>query len=95
MRLRVLNPRVLVEVTSDSTEDYDRGEKLEHYQQIPSLETVVIVSHREPRLDVWSRPRDSATWSRETSIEGQMATLPALGCALDVDAIWAAALEPA
>lgn len=93
-KTNVLNPRVLVEVTSDSTEDYDRGEKLEHYQQIPSLEAVVIVSHREPRLEVWSRPRDSTTWSRETLRRGQMANIHALGCALDVDAIWAAALEP-
>ena len=55
----VTNPRVIVEVTSDSTEDYDRGEKLTHYKQVPSLEAIVIVSHREARVDVWSRPTDS------------------------------------
>jgi Uma2 family endonuclease len=49
-KTNVTNPRVLVEVTSDATEDYDRGEKLTHYQQVPSLEAVVIVSHREPRI---------------------------------------------
>jgi Uma2 family endonuclease len=32
-----LNPMVLVEVTSDSSEDYDNGEKLEYYKTIPSL----------------------------------------------------------
>src|SRR5215471_2519866 len=43
----VLNPVVVVEVTSPSSEEYDRGEKLEHYKQIPSLREVVLVSHRE------------------------------------------------
>lgn len=40
----VINPTLLVEVTSKSTEDYDRGEKLAHYEQLPSLVAVLIVS---------------------------------------------------
>ena len=51
------NPRILVEVTSDSTEDYDYGEKLTHYKQIPSLAAIVIISHREARVDVCHVPR--------------------------------------
>ena len=94
-KTNVVNPRVLVEVTSDSTEEYDRGEKLEHYKQIPSLEAVVIISHREPRVEVWSRSRGSPAWSRATAGKGEKASLTALSCELDVDAIWAAAVEPA
>jgi len=45
-KTNVTNPCVLVEVTSDGTEDYDRGEKLEHYKQIPALRAVVLISHR-------------------------------------------------
>jgi Uma2 family endonuclease len=51
----VTNPTILVEVTSDSTEDYDRGEKLEHYKQIPSLAAVLLVSHRGPQVTVVER----------------------------------------
>ena len=91
----VTNPRVLVEVTSNGTEDYDRGEKLEHYKQIPTLDAVVIVSHREPRVEVWSRAPDSTTWSRTEAGATSKALVPALGCTLDVDAIWRAAAEPA
>jgi Uma2 family endonuclease len=94
-KTNVTNPRVLVEVTSDSTEDYDRGEKLEHYKQIPTLEAVVIVSHREPRVDVWSRQAPGSTWSLNTARSGQVVHVPAAGCALGVDAIWKAAAEPA
>lgn len=45
----VTNPTILVEVTSHSTEDYDRGEKLANYKQISDLRAVLFVSHRVPR----------------------------------------------
>jgi Uma2 family endonuclease len=93
-KTNVTNPRVLVEVTSDGTEDYDRGEKLEHYKQIPTLEAVVIVSHREPRIEVWSRTPGSTSWSRTEAGPTRTAAIPPLACALDVDAIWRAAAEP-
>ena len=94
-KTNVTNPRVIVEVTSDSTEDYDYGEKLTHYKQIPSLEAIVIVSHREAKVDVWSRSTDSPLWSRASTTAGASAAVPALGALLDVDAIWRAAAEPA
>lgn len=94
-KTNVTNPRVLVEVTSDSTEDYDRGEKLEHYKQIPSLECVVIVSHREPRVDVWSRPKGSLGWSHVSARAGETAAVSALSCSLEVDRIWSSAEERA
>ena len=46
----VTNPSVLVEVTSRSTEDYDRGDKLSHYKQILSLRAVLFVSHRSKTI---------------------------------------------
>lgn len=51
----LLNPTLLVEVTSDSTEDYDRGTKFIHYQAIVSLQEYVIISHRERRIDHFRR----------------------------------------
>jgi len=94
-KTNVTNPRIIVEVTSDSTEDYDHGEKLTHYKQVPSLEAVVIVSHREARVDVWSRAIDSPLWTQASAGAGEIATIPALRCRLDVDAVWRAAAEPA
>lgn len=94
-KTNVTNPRVIVEVTSDSTEHYDRGEKVTHYKQIPSLEAIIIVSHREPRVDVWSRSGDSPAWSCRSFAAGESAPIPALDCELDVDAIWRAAAERA
>jgi Uma2 family endonuclease len=54
-RNALTNPLLLVEVTSPSTEDYDRGEKLRRYQQLPSLAAVLFVSHREPRISLVRR----------------------------------------
>jgi Uma2 family endonuclease len=49
-RNAVLNPAIVVEVTSRSTEDYDRGEKASHYKQLPSLHAILIVSHRRREI---------------------------------------------
>lgn len=57
----LLNPVVLVEVSSDSTEDYDRGKKFLHYQGIESLREYLIVSHREQRID-HHRRLDTGQW---------------------------------
>lgn len=46
----LLNPTLIAEVLSDSTEAYDRGRKVEHYRQIPSLKEYLLVGQREPRV---------------------------------------------
>lgn len=49
------NPMLVVEVTSPSTENYDRTEKLRSYQQLPSLRAILIVSHRARRVTLMQR----------------------------------------
>jgi len=51
----VLNPTLIVEVLSDSTEAYDRGAKAAHYRRIPSLREYVLVAQDEPRIEVYRR----------------------------------------
>ena len=53
-----VNPTVVVEVLSDSTEAYDRGRKFEHYRQIPSLREYLLVSQRHPRIEQFIRQAD-------------------------------------
>jgi Uma2 family endonuclease len=78
-----VNPRVIVEVLSPSTEGYDRGEKLSHYQLIPSLEEVVLVAHDRQEIEVVRREADG-TWSRHIAGPGQLARLTSLACDLSV-----------
>jgi Uma2 family endonuclease len=54
----VTNPKVIVEVLSPSTEDYDRGEKREHYQQLPSLTDYVLIAQDQRRVELFTRSGD-------------------------------------
>jgi Uma2 family endonuclease len=89
----VTNPTAIVEVTSRSTEEYDRGERFEHYKQIPSLNEYVVVSHRERAIEVWRREA-GGEWSSRVARAGERALLPSIECTIDVDAVYAAAEEP-
>jgi len=51
----LLNPALIVEVLSPSTEAYDRGFKAQQYRTLASLEEYVLVSQAEPRLEVFRR----------------------------------------
>ena len=82
-----VNPRVVVEVPSDGTEAYDRGQKLDHYRRIPSLAAVVLVSHRTPMIEVWDRAADGA-WRRREFGPGQAAEIEALPAHLLVDEVY-------
>lgn len=89
----VTNPRVLVEVSSPGTEQYDRGDKFEHYRQIPALQQYVIVSHRERLVSVWSRTEGDA-WTETQAVNGDVVELSSIGARLDVRALYDAVVEP-
>jgi Uma2 family endonuclease len=60
----LLNPIVLLEILSDSTEAYDRGEKFRRYQAIPSLKTYILVSQKGMAVDIFDRrPDDPSAWT--------------------------------
>jgi Uma2 family endonuclease len=82
-----LNPMVLVEVTSDSSEEYDTGAKLEYYCTIPSLRDYVVVSHRERRITVHQRSADGS-WSTRSAIADGRVTVQSLGAELIVDEVY-------
>lgn len=92
-RNSVTNPALVVEVTSDSTESYDRGEKLAHYQRVPSLGAVLFVSHRSRRLDVVERGTGSAFATRSAGA-GETLAIESLGVTVAVDAIYGDVLPP-
>jgi Uma2 family endonuclease len=85
----LLNPRVIVEVLSDSTEAYDRGAKFAHYRTIPSLLEYVLISQHEHSIEHYRR-LDTGQWVL-TAYEGDAASvaLPALGCELPLAEVYA------
>jgi Uma2 family endonuclease len=91
--LAVVNPTLIVEVLSRSSEEYDRGEKFDHYCKLASLRQYVLVAQEERKVEV--RTRDLAgAWSTETIGEGGVATLDSIGARLDVRELYEAAAEP-
>ena len=83
----VLNPVLLVEVTSPSTEEYDRGEKLEHYRRIVSLHEVLLVSHSEKLVEVLRKDGDGR-WSRHEARAGAAVQLASIGREIRVDDVY-------
>lgn len=58
----LLNPVVIIEVLSESTEAYDRGKKFEHYQYLESLAEYVLVAQESYSIERYVRQNDE-TWS--------------------------------
>lgn len=85
----IVNPTLLAEVLSDSTESYDRGKKFEHYRQIPTLREYLLVSQKEPRIEQFVRGSDGEWRLREAAgLETQM-ELPSLQITLPLAEVFA------
>jgi Uma2 family endonuclease len=64
----LLNPALIVEVLSPSTEAYDRGFKSAQYRTVESLEEYALVSQSEPRVEVFHRHQVAIGCSRKPSV---------------------------
>lgn len=84
----VVNPTVLVEILSHSTEDYDRHEKFENYARIPSLQEYVLVSHRERRIEILRRT-STGPWEHDEAGERGTMELKSIHCQLSVERVYA------
>lgn len=81
-------PRLIVEVTSPSTEQIDRTEKLSAYKQIKSLKEYLIVSQDTIRIDVYRRMRgDRWQWEVLTELKEEL-RLDSVGLTLSVEQIY-------
>jgi len=85
----LLNPQVIIEVLSESTEKYDRGKKFEHYRQIHSLTDYVLVSQDHAQIERFTRQQDDQWLLSEASGLGATLGLPAVDCQLVLADIYA------
>jgi Uma2 family endonuclease len=89
----LLNPVVVVEVLSPSTEQYDRGVKFDLYREIESLKDYILVRCQEPWVEHFSR-QEGKKWlywehrGTEASFE-----IPSLGCTLHLNDLYRDAME--
>jgi Uma2 family endonuclease len=84
--MALLNPVLLYEVLSPSTEDYDRGAKLDHYRQIVSLRHVLLIE--QPSRCVTHHHRDDdGAWATHVFQSGSV-DLSDLGGTVALDEIY-------
>lgn len=84
----VTNPTVVFEVLSPGTERHDRTVKAAAYRRIPSLRAYVLVSQKEPRVEVYTRG-EGAEWACAMYQHPEhVVRLDALGCELTVAEIY-------
>lgn len=88
----LLNPTLIVEVLSKSTEAFDRGEKFDGYGTVASVRDVVLVSQRERKVEVFSRQPDGA-WLLRIARDHGRASLPALGIELALSDLYERAFD--
>ena len=77
----LLNPSVIIEVLSPSTESYDRGEKFAHYRRLDTLQEYVLVAQVKRRIEHFRREGDHWVFTEVSDPEEEL-TLSSLGCTL-------------
>jgi Uma2 family endonuclease len=85
----LINPSVIVEVLSQSTEAFDRGGKFAHYSTIESLQDYVLVSQSSMRVEHYAR-HNSSQWLLTVLTEpAEELDLSSAGCRIPLHAIYA------
>lgn len=90
----LLNPTLIVEVLSPSTEGYDRGKKFSHYRTVESLREYVLVSQDEPRVEVFSRQTEGHWVLSEAGGIEETIALPSIGCGLRLAEVYDRVFAP-
>ena len=85
----LLNPVVLIEVLSESTATYDRGDKFEHYRRIESLREYLLVSQEPFRVDQYTRQSDVQWLMTEVHGSESAIKMSSINCELAVKDIYA------
>ena len=85
----LVNPTVLVEVLSPSTEAFDRGRKFAHYQHLVSLTDYLLIAQDEARIDHYTRQADDR-WLLTIAAEiGARVHIASLDCTLFLSQVYA------
>jgi Uma2 family endonuclease len=85
----LLNPLIIIEVLSETTEAYDRGKKFENYQQIDSLREYILVTQEPYRIEQYVRQNDKTwTYSEYHEAEERM-EISTIGCGLSLKDVYA------
>lgn len=83
----LLNPNLIIEVLSESTERYDRGEKFAHYRRLPSLAEYALVAQDRVRVELYVRQGEQWVLTEYSDPAGAV-TFPSIDCAIALQDIY-------
>ena len=83
----ILNPVLIAEVLSESTEAFDRGKKFLSYQQIESLREYLLVAQDEFVVEHYLRQEEGWFYTKASGLEATL-VLPALNCQVALSDIY-------
>jgi Uma2 family endonuclease len=84
----LLNPSLIVEVLSDSTEAYDRGEKFAIYRRLPSLREYLLVSQTRVRVELFTRGTDERWTLTDFAALTDRVALTSIDCTLELAEVY-------
>lgn len=84
----LVNPQLIVEVLSDTTEAFDRGDKFTYYKSIASFSEYVLVAQHRPHVTVFVKHGDGFWANYEYNDLTQTVQLSSVPCELPLSAIY-------
>lgn len=84
----LVNPIMVIEVLSPTTEGYDRGVKFLAYQSIPSLVEYVLITQSPRRFEIYRRQPDGAWLYQSWAFSPPPLVLQSIGCSLTPDEVY-------
>ncbi|HEX3582641.1 MAG TPA: Uma2 family endonuclease [Thermoanaerobaculia bacterium] len=85
----VTNPTLIAEVLSESTQNYDRGEKFERYRAVPSLAEYLLVAQDRTHVELYTRQPGGEWVLREWNDGGAEVELASVHCRLRIAEVYA------
>jgi Uma2 family endonuclease len=89
------NPTLIIEVLSESTEAYDRGDKFTHYKSIPSLKEYLLVAQHRPHITQYAKQEDGSWSYREVNDLSASLHLPSVDSVLELSEVYLNVTFPA
>jgi Uma2 family endonuclease len=78
----LLNPTLIIEILSKSTENYDRGEKFEHYRSIETLKEYLLIAQKKHHVMLYTRQADNNWLLSEKKSINDTISLSSINCDL-------------
>ena len=89
------NPALIIEVLSDSTEAYDRGDKFTHYKSIATLQEYLLIAQHRPHITQYVKQEDGSWGYREVNDPSESLHLASVDCLLELSEVYRDVTFPA